>query len=96
MSPWQPPSQVIQQTHSETSVRWLSLKYVEIILSSASMIANSQTLKCIFGDLDGMAKFNRIDVSHPLIILIFAKTNAYNYEVTNAYDKKVTNIYEQT
>ena len=42
-----------------------------------------------------MAKFNRIDVSHSLIILIFAKTNAYNYEVTNAYDKKVTNIYEQ-
>ena len=90
-SPWQPPSQVIQQqTHSETSVRWLSLKYVEIILSSASMIANSQTLKCIFGDLDDMAKFNIIDVSHPL--LIFAMTNACDYEVTNAYDQKVTNM----
>jgi len=49
---------------------------MEIILSLASMIANSQTLKCIFGDLDGMAKFNIIDVSHPLIILIFTMTNA--------------------
>jgi len=50
------------------------------------MIANSQTLKCIFGDLDGMVKFNIIDVSHP--ILIFTMTNAYDYEVTNAITKK--------
>ena len=46
---------LIQQTHSETSIRWLSLNYVEIILSSTSMIANSQTLKCIFVDLDCIA-----------------------------------------
>jgi len=50
------------------------------------MIANSQTLKCIFGDLDGMAKFNIIDVSHPL--LIFTMSNAYDCEVTNAYITK--------
>jgi len=52
------------------------------------MIANSQTLKCIFGDLDGMVKFNIIEVSHPLIVLISTMTNAYDYEVTNAMTKK--------